>query len=272
MSFTPRPEREFGTAGGELDDAVTTRVGEALDGGVDALRADAVDGRERERVLLGAAQHLGVDLGRGDGHGDSSRRSSSTCLRSISRTRLSLTRSAPSGSAPCPCPWRRRPRRPGPAGSSSTIARTPDSTAKCMVSSTSRDVPDGWPVTDRPALIRSSGLIGSGSGGHADGRRVHPRAEPADGGGHGRRVRRRRQHDGRPAELLQLGGDVGGARVDVVVRAELLGVVGLARRRGRWRRSRSPSPGRTARRGGPARRRRAPRRGRRPWRASAAAR
>ena len=33
-----------------------------------------------------------------------------------------------------------------------------------MVSSTSRAVPDGWPVTDRPELIRSSGLIGSCSG------------------------------------------------------------------------------------------------------------
>ena len=62
--------REFRAAGGELDDAVTARVGETLDRGVDRLRADAVDGRERERVLLGAAQHLGVDLGRGDGHGE----------------------------------------------------------------------------------------------------------------------------------------------------------------------------------------------------------
>jgi hypothetical protein len=61
---------EFGSAGGELDDAVTAGIGETLERGVDALGADAVDGRERKGVLLGSTQHLRVDLGRCDGHLD----------------------------------------------------------------------------------------------------------------------------------------------------------------------------------------------------------
>ena len=60
--------RELGAAGGELDDAVAAGVGESFDRGVDALRSNAVDRREREGVLLGTIQHFRVDLGCGDGH------------------------------------------------------------------------------------------------------------------------------------------------------------------------------------------------------------
>ena len=68
---------EFRAAGGELDDPVRPGVSEALERGVDGLRRGAVHGRERIRVLLGSAQHLGVGLGRGDGH----RLSSQLCWR-----------------------------------------------------------------------------------------------------------------------------------------------------------------------------------------------
>src|SRR5208283_6168654 len=64
----PEAGGELRATGGELDDAVATRVGEALDGGVDGLRRGAVDGREGVRVFLGASQHLGVDLGGCEGH------------------------------------------------------------------------------------------------------------------------------------------------------------------------------------------------------------
>ena len=66
---------ELGPAGRELDDAVAARIREALDGGVDGFRAHAVDGGKREGMLLGPAEHLGVDLGCCDGHERSSRRS-----------------------------------------------------------------------------------------------------------------------------------------------------------------------------------------------------
>ena len=59
---------EFGTAGGELDDAVAARIGEAFERSVEVSEPTAVDRREREGVLLGATQHLCVDLGSCDGH------------------------------------------------------------------------------------------------------------------------------------------------------------------------------------------------------------
>ena len=48
-------------------------LGEALEGGVQGLRGRHVDGREGEALRLRGVQHLGVLLGGGDGHGDSSR-------------------------------------------------------------------------------------------------------------------------------------------------------------------------------------------------------
>src|SRR5690606_25478996 len=57
-----------GTAGGDLDDAVGARLGEALQHGVDRLRRRDVDRREREARLLGGVEHRGVLVGGGDGH------------------------------------------------------------------------------------------------------------------------------------------------------------------------------------------------------------
>jgi hypothetical protein len=65
------PGEVLRTAGGDLDDAVGPGVGEALERGVQGLRGRHVDGRERERAGLRGVQHLGIDLGRGDGHQDS---------------------------------------------------------------------------------------------------------------------------------------------------------------------------------------------------------
>jgi hypothetical protein len=42
--------------------------GEAADGRVQRLRRRDVDGRVGEGLALGLVEHLGVDLGRGDGH------------------------------------------------------------------------------------------------------------------------------------------------------------------------------------------------------------
>ena len=66
--FDAEARSEFSSAGGELDDAVAARVGETFHGGVDGFRADAVDRRKGVLVLLGAPQHLGVDIWRCDGH------------------------------------------------------------------------------------------------------------------------------------------------------------------------------------------------------------
>ena len=64
--------RELRATGGELDDAVAARVGEALDGRVDGLGSHAVDGGKSELVFLGAAEHLGVHLGSCDRHEETS--------------------------------------------------------------------------------------------------------------------------------------------------------------------------------------------------------
>ena len=64
-----RAGQVLGTAGGDLDDAVAAGLGEALQGGVERLRGADVDRRVGERAGLGAVEHLGVDLGRGDRHG-----------------------------------------------------------------------------------------------------------------------------------------------------------------------------------------------------------
>ena len=58
----------LGAAGGDLDDAVAAGLGEALQGRVEGLRGRHVDRRVGERAGLGAVEHLGVDLGRSDGH------------------------------------------------------------------------------------------------------------------------------------------------------------------------------------------------------------
>ena len=68
MSLTGVPERELGAAGGELDDPVAAGVGEPAQRGVDRLRRGAVDRRVGEPALLRPVEHVGVDLGRGDGH------------------------------------------------------------------------------------------------------------------------------------------------------------------------------------------------------------
>lgn len=54
---------ELRATGRELDDAIATGVREALDSGIDGFGRGAVDGREREGMLLGAGNHLGVDSG-----------------------------------------------------------------------------------------------------------------------------------------------------------------------------------------------------------------
>lgn len=59
---------ELRATGRELDDAIATGVREALDSGIDGFGRGAVDGREREGMLLGAGNHLGVDLGSRDRH------------------------------------------------------------------------------------------------------------------------------------------------------------------------------------------------------------
>src|SRR5690606_23875237 len=56
------------TAGGDLDDAVALGVGEAAQCRVEGLRRRDVDGGIRERACLGPGDHLGVNLGIGDGH------------------------------------------------------------------------------------------------------------------------------------------------------------------------------------------------------------
>ena len=59
----------LGAAGRDLDDAVGPGVGEALERGVEGLGRRHVDGGVREGLLLRGVEHLGVDLGGGDGHG-----------------------------------------------------------------------------------------------------------------------------------------------------------------------------------------------------------
>ena len=88
----PEAGAELGTTGRELDDAVAAGVGEALQGGVDAspMTVQLIAGNAI-RVLLGAVQHLGVDLGRCDGHGTSS--------RWFGCPRRSISRSGRAGSA-----------------------------------------------------------------------------------------------------------------------------------------------------------------------------
>ncbi len=60
--------QELRTTGGDLDDAVALRLGEAAQGRVQGLRRGDVDGRVGELARLGPVQHLVVDLGSCDGH------------------------------------------------------------------------------------------------------------------------------------------------------------------------------------------------------------
>ncbi len=69
-----RARRELRTAGGELDDAVATRIGETFEGGVDGLRGRAVDGGVGESLILGAVEHLRVDLRGSNRHANLSTR------------------------------------------------------------------------------------------------------------------------------------------------------------------------------------------------------
>src|SRR4029077_8014459 len=196
---------EFGTTGGELDDAVAARIGEAFERSVDGLRGRAVDRREREGMLLGSTQHLCVDLGRCDGHEpvpladpcspasiagkvttlefspkpvgtvDTPTRAQRLQKRRMANTGIRQQLRRPGWPHPIAHMVKtiRKRARPSPiaayasaasaSGRSSIHARTPDRTAKCIVSSTSRDVPDGWPATDRPGVISWRGAIGSGS-------------------------------------------------------------------------------------------------------------
>ena len=62
--------QELGAAGGDLDDAVALGVGEPAQRGVERLARGHVDRRVGEAVLLGPVEHLGVDLGRRDRHGE----------------------------------------------------------------------------------------------------------------------------------------------------------------------------------------------------------
>ena len=68
MSLTVVPERNSAAAGGDLDDAVAAGLGEAAERGVERLRRRHVDRRVGEAPCLRAVEHLGVDLGGGDGH------------------------------------------------------------------------------------------------------------------------------------------------------------------------------------------------------------
>src|SRR5262249_57861778 len=58
----------FGAAGGDLDDPVAAGLGEPLQRGVQRLARRHVDRRVGEAVLLGAVEHLRVDLWRRDRH------------------------------------------------------------------------------------------------------------------------------------------------------------------------------------------------------------
>src|SRR5690606_19769770 len=85
-------------AGGDLDDAVAVRVGEAAQRRVERLRGGHVDRRVRVPAGLGTVEHLGVDLGRGDGHG-----CSLTCVAVRVRTYSTLTgKYSPTGWRPFP--------------------------------------------------------------------------------------------------------------------------------------------------------------------------
>ena len=68
MSLTLVPEANSDAAGGDLDDAVALGLGEAPQRGVERLGRGHVDGGKCELVRLRPVQHLGVDLGCGDGH------------------------------------------------------------------------------------------------------------------------------------------------------------------------------------------------------------
>src|SRR6476660_658197 len=63
-----RAGQVLGTAGGDLDDPVALRLGEAAQRGVEGLRAGDVDGGVRERAGLGAVEHLAVNVRGSDGH------------------------------------------------------------------------------------------------------------------------------------------------------------------------------------------------------------
>ncbi len=193
--------RELGPAGGELDDAVAARVGESLDGGVDGFRAHAVDGRKRERVFLGPAQHLRVDLGRCDGHECSSRRFVRTAI--LVRNAATSHGQDASGSAPGPVAWRHTPRRPRPAAVPRSRRAHRTGTAKCIVSSTSRDVPDGCPVTRRPDEDEIGRADRQRVGCDADDHEFALGTESADRLTYRGGVGGRREHDGRTAQRLQ---------------------------------------------------------------------
>ena len=61
---------ELRTAGGDLQDAVAARLGEATQGGIDAIRVTQLIAG-KANVLLGPVKHRGVDLGSCEGHGGS---------------------------------------------------------------------------------------------------------------------------------------------------------------------------------------------------------
>ncbi len=83
MSLTTGAGQVLGAAGGDLDDAVAPGLGESAQSGVQRLAGCHVDRRISETVLLGAVEHLGVDLWRRDRHGASS--SPSSVSASISK-------------------------------------------------------------------------------------------------------------------------------------------------------------------------------------------
>ena len=266
MSLTPRPEPNSAPP-------VENWMMPSLPASAKPLRAalmlsepTQLIGREREGVLLGSAQHLRVDLGRCDGHVTSSR-----LIRAFDRQYLKNDASTLSDRSEHHPVARtalvHRRVRLGGLGQRPLLdpARAPRTAPRsAIVSSTSRDVPDGCPVTDSPALIRSSGLIGSGSGGDADDDQF---ALPGPA---------RRRSAAIAAELAAVASttaappSVCSAAATSWPSSRCSGVRPVrgrrrpCRRRGRSRPSRSPSPRPTARRGGPARRRRGRRPGRRP--------
>ncbi len=68
----PGAGEEIGATGGNLYDAVTAGIGEALQRGVQGLGRSNVDRRVGERLGLGPVKHLRVDVRGGDGHGSGS--------------------------------------------------------------------------------------------------------------------------------------------------------------------------------------------------------
>ncbi len=72
-----------GATGGDLDDAVGAGLGQALEDGVDRLRAGDVECGVREAAGLRAVEHFGVLIRGGDGHENSCDRGSRDSCHSI---------------------------------------------------------------------------------------------------------------------------------------------------------------------------------------------